>query len=164
MKYQVRDKILSIGDDAWVTDEQGRQAFLLDGKAMRLRQTFELKDPAGQVLLTIRKKLISMRPAMVIEHDGTTIAQVHKKLIHLIRDRFSIELYGGEDWTATGDFFDKEYEISSDDGLIAEISRKWFRLRDTYTVNVAPGADDALVLAVAVAVDTLAEEDHDHDD
>src|SRR5689334_6719246 len=102
--------MLSIGDDAWITDEEGGQAFFLDGKAMRLRQTYELKDPAGRVLLTVKKKLVAMRPTMVIEHDGTEVARVQKKMIHIIRHRYTIELDGGEEWTATGDFFDKEYE------------------------------------------------------
>ena len=95
VRYQVRDKVLSIGDDAWITDEQGGQAFFLDGKAMRVRQTYELKDPAGRVLLTVRKKLVSLRPTMVIEHDGATVARVQKKLFHLIGDRFAIEFEGG---------------------------------------------------------------------
>ena len=33
---------------------------------------------------------------------------------------------------------------------MANISKRWFRVRDTYGVAVAPGQDDALVLAVPI--------------
>ena len=42
---------------------------------------------------------------------------------------------------------------------MANISKRWFRVRDTYGVAVAPGQDDALVLAVTVCIDHLT--DHD---
>ena len=41
------------------------------------------------------------------------------------------------------------------DGKIAEVGKKWFRVRDTYGVQVAPGQDDALVLAVTIVVDSM---------
>jgi uncharacterized protein YxjI len=37
------------------------------------------------------------------------------------------------------------------DGIpVANISKRWFRVRDTYGVAVTPGQNDALVLAVTV--------------
>jgi uncharacterized protein YxjI len=41
---------------------------------------------------------------------------------------------------------------------IAEISKKWFRLRDSYGVQIDPGQNDILILAVTVAVDMMAHE------
>ncbi|MEO5876052.1 MAG: LURP-one-related family protein [Streptosporangiaceae bacterium] len=162
MKYKVTDRVLAIGDDSWIEDESGHRVFLLDGKSLRLRQTYELKDPDGTVLAVIRKKAVALRETMLVERDGHTLATVHKKVIHLIHDRFAIDLHEGGDWTAKGDFLDKEYEIEGERGTVAQITRKWLRLRDTYTVEVMTGYDVPLVLALAVAVDALAEVDHDH--
>jgi uncharacterized protein YxjI len=39
----------------------------------------------------------------------------------------------------------------------ARVSRQWFRIRDTYGVEVAPGIDDAL--AVAVCTDRIHEDE-----
>jgi hypothetical protein len=64
MRYLVRERIFSIGDDFWITDEQGNRVFLVDGKALRLRETFELKDASGAILATVKKKLISIRDTM----------------------------------------------------------------------------------------------------
>ena len=50
---------------------------------------------------------------------------------------------------------DHKYEIKAGDAKIAEIGKKWFKVRDTYGVQVAPGQDDALVLAVAIVIDQM---------
>ena len=44
------------------------------------------------------------------------------------------------------------------DRAIGRISRQWFNIRDTYGVEVEPGEDPALVIAVAVCVDRLREQ------
>jgi len=36
---------------------------------------------------------------------------------------------------------------------VAEVSKRWFRVRDTYGIEVAPAQDDALILAVTVCID-----------
>jgi uncharacterized protein YxjI len=156
MRYRVQDKAFSIGDDSWIEDEQGRRVFLLDGRLLRPIQTYELKDDTGGVLLVIRRKIVALRETMVVERDGTAVAKVHKKA-RLVRDRFCVDLKD-EEWTVTGDFAGKEYRIDrdSDGARVAVVSRKWLRLRDTYTVDVSEGFDVPLVLAAAVAVDALA--------
>ena len=76
MRYLVRERLFSIGDDSWVTDERGDKVFLVDGKALRLRETFELKDASGAVLATIRKKFLALTDTLEIEHDGAVAATV----------------------------------------------------------------------------------------
>ena len=36
------------------------------------------------------------------------------------------------------------------------MSKQWFAVRDTYGVAVAPGEDDALLLAITVCIDSMA--------
>jgi uncharacterized protein YxjI len=155
MRYQVREKIFSIGDDFWVTDSQGNEVFLVDGKALRLRETFELKDRSGAVVATIRKKLLAIRDSMEIERDGAVIATVRKALISPLHHRSVVDLQGGGELEAVGNILDKEFEIRSGGRIVAQISRSWFRIRDTYGVDVAQGQDDALILAVAVCLDRI---------
>lgn len=164
MKFLVRERVFDIGDDFWVTDEQGTKVFWVDGKALRLRTTFELKDPRGELLMVIRKKMFKVRDQMRVERDGTTVATVRKRLFNPIRDKLNVEVQGFPDWEITGSFFDKEYVISDEEGTVAVVSRKWFRVRDTYAVDVDthrrdPAGDPALVISVAVAVDALTSDD-----
>ena len=156
MRYAVREKLFAIGDDFWITDEQGRQVFLVDGKVLRLRQTLELKDASGAVVAVVRKKLMAVRETMEIERGGTVAATVQKALFSPLHHRSVIDLGDGSQLEATGNILDKEFEIRAPDGRVAaRISRSWFSLRDTYGVDVAPGEDDVLMLCVAVVLDRI---------
>jgi uncharacterized protein YxjI len=155
MRYQVREKIFSIGDDFWVTDEQGNQVFLVDGKALSLRHTFELKDRSGAVLAKIHKKLVSIHDTMDIERDGHVIATVKKALFSPLHHKSVIDVHGVGQLEAVGNIIDKEFEIRDGGMVLARISRSWFRIRDTYGIDVAPGQDDALMIAIAVVLDRI---------
>ncbi len=160
MKYLVKERIFAIGDDYWIEDEHGEKAYLVDAKVLRVRDTFELKDQGGRVVAVIRHKLLSVRDAMKIEDArGDVVATVRKKLFTPFRDKYHVELQDGGELEIHGDLIEKDYRIESHGDKIAEISRKWFRMRDTYGVRIADGADTALLLAVAVCVDHLARED-----
>jgi len=53
-------------------------------------------------------------------------------------------------------FVDHDYEIERDADGIAEISKKWFRVRESYGVEIDEGQDVPLLLAITVAIDALA--------
>ena len=155
-RYQMREKLFAIGDDFWIETEGGERAFKVDGKALRVRSTFILESPAGEELFKIQEKKLHIRDTMEIEHDGDTVATIKKALITPLRDRFAIELAAGGELSAKGNIVDHEYEIERDGEKIAEISKRWFRVRETYGIEVAPGEDDALILAAVVCIDEMA--------
>lgn len=162
MKYLVRDKIFAIGDDYWIEDEQGRQAFLVDGKALRLRDTLELKDPQGRVLVTLRQKLLSLRDAMTIERDGEPLATIRKKRLSLLRNHYRVALADGTELDVSGRILDREFAIEYDGELLAHVSRRWFRVRETYAVDVIrDDADPSLLIAVTVCVIRMAEKERE---
>ena len=152
--FQMREKIFAIGDDFWIEDADGKRVFKVNGKAVRLRDTFILEDPHGNELSKIQEKKLSVRDKMTIQ-SGATQATVHKRLIG-IRDHYVIDVDGGEDLKAHGNIVDHEYEIERDGEKIAEVSKKWFRVRDTYGVQLAQGQDVPLILAITVCVDQMA--------
>jgi len=155
-RYQMREKLFAIGDDYWVETEGGERAFKVDGKALRVRDTFILESPSGEELFKIQEKKLRVRDTMEIEHGGDTVATIKKALITPLRDRFAIELEAGGELSAKGNIVDHEYEIERDGETIAEISKRWFRVRDTYGIEVAPGQDDALIVAAVVCIDEMA--------
>ncbi len=155
-RYQMREKLLAIGDDFWIETEDRRRAFKVDGKALRVRSTFILENPTGEEMFKIQEKKLHVRDTMEVEQGGETVATIKKALITPLRDRFSIELAGGGEWSAKGNIVDHEYEIERDGHKIAEVSKRWFRVRDTYGIEVAPGENDALILAATVCIDEMA--------
>src|SRR4051812_34008661 len=153
-RFQMHDKLLSIGDDAWIEDDDGERVYKVDGKALRIRETFVLEDREGNEVAKIQERKLRVRGTMAIERDGHTVATIHKALVGF-RDRFKIEIEGGEDLRAHGNILDHEYEIERDGDTVANVSKKWFRVRDTYGVEVREGEDEALILAMTVALDEM---------
>jgi uncharacterized protein YxjI len=153
-RFQMREKLASIGDDAWIEDDHGDRLYKVDGKAFRIRDTFILEDRGGREVAKIQERKLHVRDTLAIERDGRTVATVHKALVG-IRDRFKIDVEDGEDLSAHGNILDHEYEIKRGGDVVATVSKKWFRVRDTYGIEVADGEDEPLVLAVAVALDEL---------
>ena len=90
---------------------------------------------------------------------ATGSRRIHKRLITPLRDRFTVELAGGGELDVEGDILDHEYQITREGIPVANVSKRWFRVRDTYGVAVAPGQEDALVLAVTVCIDHLTSKD-----
>lgn len=162
MKYLVRDKVLAIGDDYWIEDEDGRQAFLVDGKALRLRDTLELKDRDGRVLITLREKWLSFRDAMTLERDDRRLAVIRRKRLSLLRNHYLVTLAEGTELDVSGRLLDREFKVEYDGELLALVSRQWYRVRDTYAVDVVrEEADAALLIAVAVCVIRMAEKERE---
>jgi uncharacterized protein YxjI len=153
-RFQMREKLISIGDDYWIEDEAGQRRYKVNGKAMRVRDTWVLEDASGNEVATIRERKLSIRNAIKIEFGGRE-ATVKKALVG-IRDRFTVDVEGGKDLKVHGNIVDHEYEIERDGDEIGKVSKKWFRVRDTYGVEVAELGDVVLVLAITVAVDALA--------
>jgi uncharacterized protein YxjI len=165
MRYLVRDRLLGFGDDYWIEDEHGDKQFLVDGKALRLRDTFELKDPDGRVLIDIREKMLALRDTMLIERDGEALATIRRKRLSLLRNHYRVTLVDGTELDVSGKILDREFAVEYDGELLAVISRRVLHLRDTYCVDVIrEDADPALLIAVAVCVIELAEKQGDDDD
>jgi uncharacterized protein YxjI len=154
--YLIRKKLLALGDDFYVEDEAGERVFHVDGKVMRLRDTFVLETPDGEELLRIKEKRLKLRRTYAIERDGEEVATVEKALITPLREKFTIEVPGAGTLEAKGDLLDHEFTIEWEGGArMAEVSKKWFSVRDAYGVDVGPTQDPALAVAIAICIDAV---------
>jgi uncharacterized protein YxjI len=154
----MREKLLAIGDDFWIEDEQGERAYKVNGKAFRIRDTFVLEDIEGEEVARIQERKLSIRDKVEIERGDDTAATVRKALVGF-RDRFAIDVEDGPDMKAHGNIVDHEYEIERDGDTVATISKKWFRIRESYGVDIAAGEDVPLILAITVAIDSMTTRD-----
>ena len=154
-QYQMREKMFAIGDDFWVETNGGERVFKVNGKAPRIRDTLVLESPSGEELYTIQEKKLRVRDTMEVEQGGKTIATIKKALISPLRERYSIAVEGDKDLEAKGNIVDHEYKIERDGDKVAEVSKRWFRVRDTYGIEIAEEQNDALIVAVAVCIDQM---------
>jgi uncharacterized protein YxjI len=156
-RYRMRQRMISIGDDYDIENDRGERVFKLDGKALRIRKTIIFEDARGHELCKVQERMLHVKDSMEIEGpDGRRMAMVKKALIDPVRERWEIKVDGGTDMRIQGNVLDHEYTIEHDRGRAAEVSKRWFRVADTYGVEVAPGENDVLILAATAVVDTMA--------
>ncbi len=154
--YKMRQRLVSIGGDSWIEDDDGRHAYKVDGKALRVRRTLNFDDANGNTLLRIQERALRVRDTMEIEDaDGHTVATVKKALITPLRDRMSVSVEDGEDLDVQGNIVDHEYSIKAGGDKVAEVSKRWFRVADTYGVEISPGQNEILLLAVTAVIDSM---------
>ena len=53
-RFQMREKLISIGDDYWIEDDAGRTGVQVNGKAARVRDSWVLEDPQGREVASIQ--------------------------------------------------------------------------------------------------------------
>ena len=156
-RYQMRQRMISIGDDYVIENDRGEHVFRLDGKALRIRKTIVFEDMDGRELCKIQERMLHVRDSMEIEGpDGNRLALVQKAMITPLRERWVVKRDDGPDLRVQGNIVDHEYTIEQDGAKVAEVSKRWFRVRDTYGVEVAPAENDVLILAVTAVLDNMA--------
>jgi uncharacterized protein YxjI len=158
-RYKMREKIFSIGDDDWIETQRGRRAYKVDGKALRLRNTLVLEEPRGNPVYEIQAKVLAVKDTMAISKPhGRDVAVVKHALISPLHDKMSANMTGGPDIEIRGNILNHEYKMERRGKRVAEVSKKWLAIRDTYTVEIEPGEDDALILALTVVVEQMCQE------
>jgi uncharacterized protein YxjI len=155
--YLIRERFFRLGEDSDITDDHGRPVLHVDGKVLSLHDRLVLRDPEGREVAQVRRKLVAMRPTYQISVGGEQAAEVRKHLFTPFHDRFTIDVPGPDDLEMEGDLLDHEFTIRRGGQTVATVSKRWFSMRDTYAVDVAPGQDDLLILASVLALD-LAED------
>ena len=154
MRYVLKQKFWSWGDDFTIRDEHGNDVFFVDGRAFSWGDKLSFQDSSGNEVAFIRQKLLSWGPTYEIEAQGRLLAVVKKELFTFFRCKFTVDVPGPDDLEARGDFLDHEYTFERGDRAVANVSKQWFNLTDTYGVEIEAG-DDVLILASAVVIDMV---------
>jgi len=153
MQYLMKQKILCLGDDFTIQDGEGRDAFYVDGRAFSLGQKLSFQDMAGRELAFISQKLFAWGQTYEIHRDGQLFAVVKKAAFTFFHCQFTVDVPGPDDYVAEGNFLDTEYTLSRSTGVVAEVSKRFIALSDTYGIDIVDGEDDVTVLASAVVID-----------
>jgi uncharacterized protein YxjI len=157
MRYLMQHKLFSIGRDYTIKDETGQDRFFVDGKVFTLGHRLVFQDMAGNEVLTIQQQLLHFRPTYEITRAGAEVAEVTKQFT-FFAERFTVDIPGPDDLEAQGDFWNHEYAFVRQGREVAHVSERWFSVTDTYGVDIAPGEDDALILACTVVIDMVNED------
>ncbi len=157
-RYRMRQNLIAFGDDYWIENALGSRVFFVDGKAYRLREHLGFKDMQGKELTAIQEKVMRIKDIYSIYRKANVLATVKKVLITPLHQRFDAHVAGGENMEVQGNIAEHEYEFYEGRNKRAEVSKKWFRVAGTYGVDIVPGADDILILAITVVIDMMVDE------
>ena len=161
MRYILKQKLWSWGDDFTIKNEAGADVFFVDGRAFSLGKKLSFQDLKRNELAFIRQKLLSWGPTYEITRAGELAAVVKKRLFTFFRCKFTVDVPGPRDLEASGDFFDHEYDFERGGRTVAQVSKRWFTWTDTYGVDITEGEDDLLLLAATVVIDMACHEEHE---
>src|SRR5262245_19910227 len=132
MRYLLKQKLFSWGDDFRVRNAAGDDVFFVDGKVLTLRNKLSFQGMNGTELAFIQQKLLSSGPTYQIYRDNRLAAVVKKKLFTLFRCQFTVDVPGPDDLEAAGDFWEHEYSFRRNSREVAQVSKRWFSWTDTY--------------------------------
>jgi uncharacterized protein YxjI len=153
--YVLNQKLVSISGDLWIEDGNGNHVFEVDGKAFALRRTLFLKDTSGRELYEINKSLAHIHTTFEIKQGDRVVATIQKAIVSLFGEHFTITAADGEQLAVTGDWINREFHIQRNGADVILASRSLFSLHGAYGVQVAPGFDVALGLAIVVALEQI---------
>lgn len=155
MRLVLSQKIFAFGDDFTIRDEEGRILYQVDGKVFSIGDSLAIRDAEGNDVARISERVLSWGPTYEIEIGGRHVATMSKRLFTLLRTKFEIDLPNAPDLEAQGNFLDYEYTFTRDGRNVAIVSKQWFRMRDTYGIDVAVGEDALFFVCCAVVIDLV---------
>lgn len=153
MRYVMKQKLFSWGDDFYIKDQNGNNVFFVDGKAFSFGDKLSFQDISGRELVFIKQKLLSWPRTYELYQNDRLFAIVKKEIFSFFKCRFTVDVPGPDDLEAEGAFLDHEYTFFREGRPVAEVSMKWFSWPDTYGVEIREGEDDVLILASTVVID-----------
>lgn len=156
-RFVMKQKLFSFGDDFFIKNERGEKVVRVDGKMFKLKDNLSFETMQGRELYRIKAKMVDIRETMdILKPNGQKAAVVKNAWFTPIRDKWTINIPGGDDMVAQGNMLQHEYVIRQGrHNRIAEVSKKWFRIGDAYGVEVESAFDAALILAITVVIDMM---------
>lgn len=158
MRYVMKQKLFSLGADFTIRDENEKDVYFVDGKALSFGDQLSFQDMEQHELAFIKQKVLSWASTYEIYRSGSVAAVVTKELFTFFHCKFTVDVPGPDDLTADGNLNDHEYVFMRGDRQVATVSKKWFTWADTYGVDITDGEDAILLLASTVVIDMACHE------
>lgn len=158
MRFQIRQKIFSFGDNFTINDESGTPHFQVAGKVFSLGDKLTLLDMQGNELYYIEQQLLRLMAEYTLYQKGRAVASC-KKRFSLFGSKFDIYSDYGN-FTIEGAPFNYNYEIYKDGCLVATVNKQFFSLSDTYGVDIADSEDYGFILSLVIIIDQVVHDDN----
>lgn len=157
-RFLVKAKFAMGRDFAVLDPTTERQVYVIDGK-LGWRAQAEVRDANDAVLYRVRGNLLGIPKEVTIsDAAGNEIADLKAKLFSPVRSQMTITTASGESWQLVGSILEKEYKVTAGDQPVLSITQKWLTVRDQFVLDVAPGVEPGIAMAIMWSVDRFAEQ------
>ncbi|MEG1795297.1 MAG: LURP-one-related family protein [Clostridium sp.] len=153
MRYIINQKIFTFGDDFTIRDYTEREVFFVKGKVFAIGDKLKMYDIHGQEVVNIRQKVMAFMPEYYIDLFGQEVARV-KKQFTLFTQKFDIDSTLGT-YEICGNILAHNFIIYKNGVQVAETSKKWLAIRDSYTVDISENENHAFILALCIVIDQV---------
>ena len=156
-RYIMRQRVFALGQDFNINNAAGTPVYKIHGKVRLAKEALKFSDMQGNLLYKLDEKVIRIRESFdILKPDGSLAAKVHNAIIDPLRERFTIEIPGGQNMMTMGKVIWAQYDILRNQQQVAKISKQFSWVgRDQYVVDVLQGEDDCLILAITVVIDMM---------
>ena len=155
MKYALKAKFWSWGDDFTIRNEQGNDCYQVKGSIFSFGDKLSVRDMQGNEIAFISQRLMSWGPTYEVTQPGKENTVITKELFTFFSCKFQVDGPGNQDYEASGDLMDHEYEISRFGTIVGRISKKWFSFNDSYGIEIDDREDQVLLICTAVVIDMV---------
>lgn len=150
MKLYIKQKVFSWRDRFAVYSESRRDRWFAQGEIFTLGRKLHVYDASGAEVAFIRQKILSFLPRYYIVTGGREYEFV--KEFTLLRPKYTIRNLG---WTVDGNFWEHDYAVTDERGVIMRISKAWLTWGDFYELDIYDAGDELLCVCVALAIDCI---------
>jgi uncharacterized protein YxjI len=157
--FVLNQKLISMTGDLWIDDSNGNHAFEVDGKFLAVRRSLRLKDTSGQELYEINKSLAHVHKTFEVKQGDKVVMTIQKAMMSFMGEKFTITAADGGQMKVTGNWAGREFHVQKDGTDVIVASRQFFSLHDAYGIQVAPGLEAPLALAIVVALEQIEKEE-----
>ncbi|MEI6887309.1 MAG: LURP-one-related family protein [bacterium] len=153
MKLYLQQKVFSFTTQFSIKDEIGNDKYFVKGELISLGKRLHLLNASNQEIALVAQQLLTFLPKFKVFVNNFEVAEIVKEFT-ILKPKYKIN---GLNWTIDGDFFGHDYQILNGGSPIVSIHKKWMSWGDSYEVEIVPGTDEIMALAVVLAIDSVLE-------
>ncbi|MCH4201987.1 MAG: LURP-one-related family protein [Bacilli bacterium] len=155
MKLYIKQNFFSLVNDRFkVYDENQVVVYEAKDKFFSIRNKTTLYDLQGQVVLELKRKILSFVNTYFLDIAGEGVVSISRRFFSF-RPRF---YFTGLDVQVEGKILAHDYEIIMNGKVIASVHKKWLAWSDTYEIDIKDEHHEVLVIGIVLGLDCVLED------
>ena len=158
MKLYIKEKVFSWGDKFTVWDAYGNEKYYVEGEVFSFGRKLHVYDLQDREVAFIRQEVWTWLPKYHVFVGGNQVATVRREF-SWFTPRYTVDGLG---WDVEGNFWQHDYDVTQNGRSVVSINKEWMTWGDSYELDIAPGADELVALAVVLTIDCVVEQQNNN--